>query len=234
MRIAILIVGHIRTWEKCKENFIEAFGHLNSDVFLTTYDLQYNYHPAQKLNWMVGQRDVFLEEEEIVNLFKDINLIDVDYEKVEDAKKDYNVVYDFLHPNFKGEEHTVLQSRKIIRGFDIIKKYEQKNNFTYDVIIKIRSDIHHNKFEYDISNKNIIISDKNVYPNDVLFACKRNNFEKITQFLINEFFNPRYEDSHLQAPHNLFLRAFEFSNLEIEQKDLMKYVVRISGNQVYN
>ena len=43
-----------------------------------------------------------------------------------------------------------------------------------------------------------------------------------------------YEDSHLQAPHNLFLRAFEFSNLEIEQKDLMKYVVRISGNQVYN
>ena len=234
MKTAILIVGHIRTWEKCKDNFIESFGHLNADIFLTTYDLQYNYHTAQKANWMVGQSDLFLSKEEILNLFEGINLVGIDYENIDIALKDYEIVFEHLNEKFKPELHTILQCRKIIRGVDLILENESRLNQKYDSIIKIRSDIHHNLFDYEIDDSNVIISNKNVFPNDVMIASNRDNFIKMTNFLKNEFFNPIYEDSHLNAPHNLFLRAFNYCDLKIEQKDSMKYVVRISGIQNYN
>jgi hypothetical protein len=233
MRTAILITGHIRTWEQCKDNFIESFGHLNPDIFLSTYDLQYNYHPAQKMNWMYNQPDNLLSENFILNLFSDLNLKGFDFENILNAHNDFDLTYNFLHPNFQNELHTILQARKIIRAFELLEKYEENNNFIYDNVIKLRSDIHHNKFDYEIHDKNVIISDKNVFPNDVLIASKKQNFKKIIDFIKNEFFSPKYQDSHLKAPHNLFLRAFEDSKLEIEQKDSMKYVVRISGIQTY-
>jgi len=77
MKTAIIIIGHIRTWIECKDNFIESFGHLNPDVYVSTYDLQYNYHPAQQ-HWMANALDNHLTYEEINNLFNNINLIKLD------------------------------------------------------------------------------------------------------------------------------------------------------------
>ncbi len=52
-KIAILLCGNIRTWELCKQNFIESFGHLeNADLFVCASNIQYDYHPviAGRLN----------------------------------------------------------------------------------------------------------------------------------------------------------------------------------------
>lgn len=232
MKTAILIVGHIRTWDVCKKNFIESFGHLNPDIFATVYDLQYNYHPAQQ-KWMNGEADNYLTQEQIVSLFHNMNLIGLDYEKIENVINEYKNIENNVHINFKKEINTILQCRKIIRGIDMINQCETMLNNNYDVIIKIRSDIEHNKFDYKIDEKNVIISNGNVYPNDVIIAASRDNFVKISEFLKSEFFNPIFNDSHLKAPHNLFLRAFNYCGLEVEEKNLMKFVARKSGKQYY-
>jgi hypothetical protein len=45
MKTAIILVGNVRTWEECKENFITTFGG-DVDIFVSTYNKQYAYHPC--------------------------------------------------------------------------------------------------------------------------------------------------------------------------------------------
>jgi len=232
MKTAILVIGHIRTWLECKDNFIDSFQHLNPDVFVSTYDLQYNYHPAQQ-HWMAGEEDKYLSDEEIRGLFNHINLIGLDIESVQAVIDDHERIKSTMHINFRNEAHTYFQCRKISRGTDLITNAEVSNNRLYDSVIKIRADINHNGFNYTITEQNVIISDGNVFPNDVIIAASRNNFIKISDFLQSEFYNPIYVDSHLMAPHNLFLRAFEHFGLTIEQKYLMNYVMRRTGKHYY-
>ena len=49
MRIAVLLVGHVRTWEKTILSFKNKFNPVNGqntyDFFINTYDIKYGYHP---------------------------------------------------------------------------------------------------------------------------------------------------------------------------------------------
>jgi len=233
MKTAIIFIGHIRTWTECEDNFIESFGHLNSDVFISTYDLQYNYHPAQR-HWMRGTPDNYLSFVEIQNLVSNINVVNLDVESISEITNIYEQMRYKLHPNFQDDSHTYFQYRKLNRAIESIKKEEIKNQCNYDNIIKIRFDIHHNKFNYNIDDKTCIVSTGNVFPNDVIVAATRDNFIKISHFCNSEFFNPIYNDSHLKPPHNLLLRAFDYCNLDVQENDLMKYVVRKTGKQYYD
>ena len=233
MRTAILIIGHVRTWIDCVDNFKESFRHLNPDVFVSTYDLQYNYHPAQ-MGWMGNSSDSYLSYDETISLFKNINLVELDFENIQNVLNEYESVKPTLNLNFQNEKNTYLQYRKIKRAVDILKKVEEKNFYKYDNIIKIRADIHHNKFEYEIDKNSVIISDGNVFPNDVIFATNRNKFIEVSEFFISEFYNPIYTDSHLKAPHNLLLKGFQHVGVEIIQKNLMRYVLRKEGKHYYD
>lgn len=233
MKVAIIIIGHIRTWTECEPNFIDSFGHLNPDVFISTYDLQYNYHPAQQ-RWMGGTSDNYLSFDEIQNFVSNINVVELDVELINKTINDYEQIRYKLHHNFQNDSHTYFQYRKINRMVESMKRQENKNKCKYDVVIKMRFDIHHNKFNYKIDDGIVIISSGNVFPNDVIFATTRNNFVKISNFCNSELYKPIFNDSHLKPPHTLLLRGFDYCNLEIKERDLMKYVVRKTGNQYYN
>lgn len=233
MRTAILIVGHIRTWEHCKDNFIASFGHLYPDVFVSTYDLQYNYHPAQQ-HWMQSSKDTYLTRDQINSFFEGINLISLDVEELASVMESYVTEVNQLNKNFKEETHTYLQYRKLQRCLSMMLDQEQTNGFEYDAVIKIRADILHNKFDYTVNDTEVIISSGNVFPNDVIIATTRTKFLKIVDFLQKEFYNPVCDGSHLKAPHNLLLCSFMYSNLDIAQANLMDCVVRKTGKQYYH
>lgn len=233
MKTAILVVGHVRTWSECKNNFIDAFQHLVPDVFVSTYDLQYNYHPAQQ-KWMMNELDSYLSVNQIQSLFSGVNLIGLDVESINEVLTEYQLNRNTIHNNFQDEMHTYLQCRKIKRAVELMKESEIRQSIKYDAIIKIRADIHHNIFTHDIKDTNVIISDGNVFPNDVIIAASRDNFIKISEFIMSEFFQPTFYDSHLKAPHNLFLRAFEHVGVKIEEKHIMNYVIRKTGIQYYD
>jgi hypothetical protein len=232
MKVAILIVGHIRTWKECKNNFLESFIHLNPDVFVSTYDLQYNYHPAGR-HWMGNTPDEYLLSDEIKNLFNDINLIDIEVEKIENVLNIYENDKQYLHFNFQEDQHTVLQYRKINKALELMKQNEIKNAFEYDAVIKIRSDIYHKKFQFDIPENSVTVSSKNVFPNDILIASKREVFIKLFEFINAEFYNQTYTDSHLRPPHNLLLCSCKHYNFDINTVDMMDYVVRKTGRNYY-
>lgn len=231
MKVAIVIVGHMRTWLNCKSNFIESFNHLNPDVFVSTYDVQYNYHPAQS-HWMGGTADAFLKSDEILSWFTDINLVKLDVEHLNDVVGEYNLIRRELHPNFQNDMNTVLQYRKLNRVLKLMMQSEDSGK--YDIVIKIRSDVHHKKFDYVIKDNSLIVSAGNVFPNDVIFAAYRDNFVNLVDFIVSEFKNPRYVDSHVRAPHNLLLRACEYCKLDINKVESMEYVIRKTGNHYYN
>jgi len=69
MKTAVLLVGNVRTWEKCKDNFVEVFGKYNPDIFLATYDTRYGYHPAVR-NRIGYYDDEILSRKEIADMFK--------------------------------------------------------------------------------------------------------------------------------------------------------------------
>lgn len=233
MKYAIIITGNIRTWELCKPNFIESFSHLNPDVFVSTYDLQYGYHPAQQ-QWMQGTPDNYLTDDEINDMMSEINPIHIIVESYASNKLFYNNnIKPVLHQNFKDDLHTYLQYSKLNTILSSIKYQEELNGFKYDYIIKLRPDINHNKFLYDINNDTVILSNGNVYPNDVIIATNRDNFINIISFMLDEFYSPTYDDSHIELPHRLLLNAINHFNLTIETQPLMNYVVRKTGNQYY-
>lgn len=232
MKTAILIIGNVRTWKTCKDNFKESFGHLDPDVFVSTYDLQYGYHPAVQSS-IGDSSDNILSTDEIRNLFSDINVVDLTIENSKNANNHYNEVEYALHPNFRNHPHTYLQYRKLRLATLAMEKAEQEKSIVYDTVIKIRADICHFKFDCNVQDNQAIVSYGNVYPNDVIFATKRDSFVKLTKFFMSEFYKPLYEESHLKPPHNLLLCGFNYCGLEVRQENLMQYVVRKTGNQYY-
>lgn len=228
MKTAIIISGHIRTWMECKSNFVESFGHLEPDIFVSTYDVQYNYHPAQR-DWMGGAEDIILDQTDIVKMFDGLPLKALDYEKLQDVISEYDATVSQLHPNFRNHPSTILQYRKLERAIDLIKNCQM----SYDVIIKIRSDIRHKKFMHDVTEGTVVVSTKNVYPNDVILAAKYNDFMRFVNFISLEVRNPIYNDSHLRPPHNLIKRAADRCGLAITPIESMEYVVRKIGHHHY-
>lgn len=233
MKVAILIAGHIRTWEECKSNFINSFSHLNPDVIVSTYDLQYNYHPAQR-GWMGESPDNILTKNEIVKLFDGVNLKGLDIESIQSVTDEYEKNKNDLHPNFRDEPHSFFQCRKMKQLTKLIEMVETENRYKYDVIIKLRSDIPYSKFEYSLNDNDVIIAGRNVFPNDVIIATKRDNFFNLSNHIYSELHNPITPDSHLNLPHNLFLSGFNQCNLNIRVEDLFNCVVRKTGKHYYN
>src|SRR3989344_5660712 len=72
---AILLIGHLRTWEYCKKSFVASFSNEPCDIFLSTYDKQYGYHPyiQQTLKFF---DDHYLTERDIESSFKGLNLVE--------------------------------------------------------------------------------------------------------------------------------------------------------------
>ena len=233
MKTAILLTGNTRTWDKCKAEFINSFGHLNPDLYVATYDLQYCYHPAQR-HWMGNNEDVILTEDDIKKLYSDLNLIKLSVESIENAEQHYESIKNSIHENFKHEKHTYLQYRKLKHALEMMCEYEKINGISYDLVIKLRTDVLYHMFDFKIQNTDVIISTGNVYPNDVIIASKRDNIVTMADFILNEMFTPIYADSHLNCPHTLLLRSIEHAKLNIIQKQLMRFVVRLTGNHYYN
>ncbi len=81
MKIAILISGHIRTWDKCKDNFINNLQDPNIEVnvFIHTYNEIFNCVNSNENN-----RKDSLSNEKIMDLFQGINVKKI---KIESEKE---------------------------------------------------------------------------------------------------------------------------------------------------
>jgi hypothetical protein len=133
MKIAVLLCGHIRTWEKCKETLSKAFPSVHKiDFFVHSYTKQYGYHPfiAEK----TGVDDITNSQllGEIDTLF-DSNtrrlVLEKEMETVSDIE-DYPVNFDIYS-----------QIRKVRLCNEMRKEYEREHGIKYDLVVKTRMDL---------------------------------------------------------------------------------------------
>ena len=232
MKVAILLVGNIRTWHKCKFNFLDTFKDLDYDVYLSTYDMQYGYHPAVKSSLNIND-DFLLKNEEILSLFNDINLKKINIENIDSITVHINEENNKFHDSMRNIHSCYGQYRKLKDCLDMMKHYEKQHNFKYDFVIKTRCDTPYNKFNFNFQKNEVVITSRNCYPNDWIFIIDRDNMIKLSDFIINEFYRPVYTNSNDTPPHGLLLNGFNHLKLKIVQKDINTHVVRANVDQYY-
>ena len=245
MKTAIIINGHIRTWEKCKNNFLEAFGDLNADIFVSVYDQQFGY--AKYIQDIQDfHEDNILSADQILSMFEGFNvksfLIDNHesmMQQIENEKKDIKLVFN-TEKHGEGIFNSVYpQYRKLYNIKNIIANYENENNFKYDRIIKTRTEL-----IYDtellkrcikiLGNDEFLIDGGNVTPNDVIFVTNRDNAFAVIDFMYNEFFNPVYPDESVSwPPHSILGQALSHNNINVMNRKFIVHVEREKLQQVY-
>jgi hypothetical protein len=218
MKTAILLVGNIRTWDDCKESFKQTFNYLNPDIFVSTYNQQYNYHPYIK-GLINEYDDVILSNDDIAEKFNDITPKAI----FVDDNLNYNLPKD-INPAFNGLESSFYQYNKFFQSIQIMRSFEEYE--PYDLVIKTRCDLLYNPINLDSCLESIIIDSGNVYPNDCILISNRDNIVNISEFIMREFFNPKYSDSYLNPPHGLLNSAIKYLNIPVNQQRIMNCVVR--------
>lgn len=233
MRLAIILTGHIRTWEKTKDSFVKSFSKFNPDVFLTTYDKKYGFAPyIRDLTKYYEDEDI--SEEQIRTMFDGINLVNLTVDSSEEMDKYIDKIKDDIKIKYENIASFYPQFYKLRREFDVLREYEKLHNFNYDVIIKTRCDLVYNDFGAELTPNNVLIDKGNVFPNDVILISTRNNMEKIIKFIPDEFFNPKNLSLSGQwPPHSIVNAAFQNANLIPVQLDIVDYVARMNLNQKY-
>jgi hypothetical protein len=225
MKVAILLCGNVRTWEKCKDSFDIFFKNIDYDIFVSTYDKQYDYHPYWT-NQHPEFKDNMLDDIFIKNLFinnnkvKDI-IITKDNDKfIEQERIKMNI-------KMKDYYHGFSQFNNIKPVLVSMEKYEEKNNFKYNIVIKTRFDIlYNNILNYKINNNEILIDSNNTFPNDWFFIIERKNINNFINFLINEYYDLKYESSTLKPPHGVFENSCNDNKLKIMKINFNIKIIR--------
>lgn len=133
MRIAICFNGQIRTGVQCANNIKHYIGNLfpNCDFFIHTWDNE-TTKPFSRTHWngialAEPRPDILLcpqKLEQFINIYNPINYkVDKYSEFINDKT--------YLPPVWYTS----------VRSFKLMHDYELANNFTYDLVIKIRPDI---------------------------------------------------------------------------------------------
>lgn len=233
MKTAIVINGFLRTWNGTRQNFIQTFSHLNADIFVSTYDRQYGYHP-HIVNLFNAKEEFILPNEIIREMFEPIDptMLLVDNAELIDKAIDNEMPH--IHPRMREFKNSFGQSRKLKVISDQVRKHEEANDFKYDVIIKTRADLLYNdNLDLSMGEKDIIIDSGNKYPNDWFFMVNREDYYYIVDYLYYEFFNFTNSTNADHPPHKLHENAFMSRNLNVRPRRLAKSVLRATGEQVY-
>lgn len=228
MKTAILLAGNIRTWELCKSNFQETFKDLDYDVFLSTYDVMYSYHPVNVSRF--GVEEATIDDYYIFEQFRDVNLKGYNINQLSECSSlPFNIHEKFksLHPN------TYWHVVQIYNCLEYMRNYEKTTKVHYDNIIKTRCDLQYRPTDFSYINGQLLIDSCNVYPNDCILMAERNVFIDIIGYMLDEFFTPIDPDSHLNPPHGLLLSAINYLNIEVDKRHIMDHVIRYGGQKQY-
>lgn len=225
MKTAIILVGNVRTWDQCKENFIASFGG-DVDIFISTYNKQYAYHPyiQQSLNFY---NDVDLTKEELQIMFSGLNLAGCIIDNI-DTYVDIHVK-PFICSKFPKNSHLSLaQYFKLNDALNMVKKHEESHGFQYERIIKTRFDIMYNPIVGMEQGNSVYVdsSGAGVFPCDWIFVTSRGVAQSINDFIMSEIRDMKNESSLIDMPHKLFLNGIKASSNELKLAPLVKSIVR--------
>jgi len=160
MKVAILLSGHVRTFENTHKNFYKKFinnledaGH-EYDIYISTWTTDANNDLLGGVSEQLVEVALDVEElEKKLNEIYDPRKIEIEptpsnnYEKFTKISNSLKKKYPNLNNKIKSPKHALLNSSKHIEGvlsqlYKIKKAYELVGNHDeYDVIVKYRFDV---------------------------------------------------------------------------------------------
>jgi len=219
MKIAVLLSGNIRTWER--SNLLD-FIDLDVDYFISTTNKKYNYHPF--INNKFGYHNIndeLIDDENIKKLFNKIN-----YKKLLISDDDV-IIDENFSPNMRNLDSCYHQYNRIKKILNDIEDYENNNNFKYDLILKTRIDlIYYGKLSqniYSVFNTDYVMYEDGC---DSDIISNRNDFFNIVNHVVDEFYNQSDLQSHIHPPHSMLnsaVKKFNLRNLNKKNTDVIRF-----------
>ena len=124
MKIAILLSGHLRTWQFCKNWFEEKF--IDSthtiDIFVDTYNEIESSFPTNYQH-LVNDNELFRTEDQIKQMFSGLNVVD------------FNIESEIQYHEYKP------QADKLQQSYKLFSEYVNKTGEKYDLIVRSRFDL---------------------------------------------------------------------------------------------
>lgn len=125
LNIGIIIPGHLRWWQDCKENFLKNIYDIshNIDVYIDTYETVFR---SNGRSYGESDKKIFLNMEQIIKLFEGINVVYYNVEK---------------------EDKFSSQETKLKNAYEQLTESKKK----YDLIMRTRFDLMvENKIDYNL------------------------------------------------------------------------------------
>jgi len=231
-KIAVCLSGELRFFDHplVMEGFKKFVSIHNPDIFISTWD-----HIGVSMNHK------YVEPNQKKNIDKNIiERIEQVYLSIKSLKiENYNQWFDSLDENDKkmiyfGEfnpltVNSYAQIYKIYDSINLKSEYERKNNFKYDIVIRLRADnLFVNHFDLSILPKSIynINFGGAFYSNriyDILFYGDSDSMDKISQAFVNfkELIRHKFNNGLCKrdACRVLFLQSILY-NLQVFSTDL--------------
>lgn len=229
-RCAVVLLGNVRTWAQCKDTFMRVFG--DSDVFISTYDRQYEYHPYVK-GLLDYHGDATLSVKHLANLFAELNVKGIQIE--EGAAVEQIIIEESakFHSSMRNMDTCYAQARKLKNGLELVADYERSQGTTYETVAKTRFDLVYSSFEPTVGAREVLVDAGNTFPNDWFYMTNRAAMFGMSAFMYDEFYSPRCADSNRDPPHRLLLNAIKSQELTVASRRVVECVMRINGPQYY-
>jgi hypothetical protein len=234
MRVGVLLIGNIRTFDQCVDSLRSFLGDLNADVFVGTYDLRYGYHPCVRQSTGFYS-DEILSLSKISEILYPISPVEV----IVDSHSEYiRRMQPLVGRGFMPDEHaSLMQFFKMSDLLNVVEKRERSLGFRYDLLLKTRCDLTYlSEVQIDgVRDGEIVVDSGNVFPNDCVLLGKRDSISTLIQTMdqICRTVQERGGDSTVDIPHGILSSASEEAGLRIVDVPLMRGVVRYNREVSY-
>ncbi len=197
MRIALCVTGQPRTWKRCYQTWIDAVSHLGEvDIFYHMWD--FNTHPNMAASLLKTKlENVPITDEERFDL---LTTLQPKAHLIEPAIQ-------MSRPNVKNPISWWARSQFLgIKKCALLKRqYEIDNNFEYDMVVRIRTDL---VLNHKIENINL--------NPETLYTCVNQHDPEYKTFRIGDIFY--YSNSYTYDMASKFYDAFDF----VDANDVVK------------
>lgn len=234
MKTAVLLSGHYRTFDQCKDYLIpELNKKFNPDYFINTYIEKYNYHPC--VSAAIGcTNEEHISEDMFIGLNYRSSLFDsLDYANTIFEKESVN----FSPAMWSNSRSHFLHIWKLISGLDLIQKYEREilQGEQYDCVVICRMDvIPKDLSRLDFSDyQNSVYLTKSHIPQacDHILISTKGNLYRMLLWMYAEFFRYSNFTSNTVMPHTLFDNGINYLGLSRIDYPILDYVLRYGGTK---
>lgn len=229
-----MLVGNIRTWESCKDSFLRVFG--DTDVFVSTYDLMYGYHPVMHDKGLESRIPEEYLTDYLNQVFSGVNVKSLMVENADQVNRLIESESEKFHPSMRNINSCYSQYRKLKLATEMVKKYEEENKLKYDIMVRARMDLVYENMDLTLQKNDIVFNVGDTYHRNYLpdhfFFTESSNMINLANFMYNEFYNPIFDDSHVSPPHKLFKNSILHSNLNEVPKKFVNHILRQNGKKL--